>query len=336
LELWRTNLRLVIASIQIWNSILKGFRLERRDFAPRGRYIKLIRQRFLEERYAPIDEAKALSSTIGLFEGKLTIILDEVDGWIERESEKGWQALDQLRAMTDHGMARVILVGYELLNAAAGNDKFPLAGRGEKYLLGPLNRTSMNELVLSPLAELGIRLDPENEILERIWQNSSGMPHIVQDLCSHLVSLSLGGKQHKKILNIADLKAAINNSHSYRTFRRGIYNSDFPLAEAIAGITSIKFDKDNFWIKEVAEILEDEGYSYDGKEFELALSYLELRAVIHSLDSEKTLWGWVSTIMREGMKNLIQGSEYNRWLIDVLERHKEASWKKTYKILGRL
>lgn len=335
------------ASNEIWGHIIKSFGLDAHSFYKFfGRKVRLTGSK-AEERDAFVDEVKALEVFISSFEGQLTIVLDEVDGWIEREALSGWTTIDRLRALTDRGKANVILVGYETLQAAAENHRFPLYNRGDHLLLGPLNRVAVRELILTPLAELKIKLSPENEIIERIWQASSGLPHLVQDICKHIVAKCLGATPKKYVVDNNLTKAAIDDSESFATYRRGVINCDFPLAEAIAGLTCMStqlFGKQEgnadaeFTISdnEIASFLEEAGYLFDGKEYELALSYLELRSIIRPVDSTRSTWMWVNKFARKDMERKISKLGFERWRDGVMRQYKDGSWKSRYKVLGRL
>ena len=332
------------ASTEIWGQIIKSFGLDAHSlYKYYGRKVRLTGGK-TDEKDAYLDEVKSLEVFISSLEGQLTIILDEVDGWIEREALSGWTAIDRLRALTDRGKANVILVGYESLQAAAENHRFPLVNRGDHLPLGPLNRDAVKELILSPLAELRIKLLPENEIIERIWQASSGFPHLVQDICKHLVEKCLGASDKKHVVDNNITKAAIDDSEAIANYRRGVINSDFPLAEAIAGLTCVRSSssqakptsRDTFSNDEIAGLLEQAGYQFDGKEYELALSYLSLRAILRPIDSTRTSWTWVNTFARQDMERRITKLGFNRWRDSVMRQHEEGSWKEKYRVLGRL
>jgi len=301
-------------------------------------------------------DARALDWIISHFRGELTIILDEVDGWIQQEALTGWRMLDQLRALTDDNRARVVLVGYESLMAAIDSVRFPFYLRGETNLLDPLDRDAMDELVRLPMSELNIRLEGETEMLETIWRETSGVPHLVQDICKHLMSLCLTGKPRKTVLTNADLSTAILNSQSHNTFRRGVFNGDFPLAEFIAGITSFvlcgqgddgaehvpylerstRLYGDIITTGGIRDLLAEAEFECDHKEFELALSNLKLNLILTPTDRDETRWRWVSQARRQSMVNSISGLSYKHWEVDKKVDHAKGTWRDLYKVLGRL
>ena len=324
----------------LWGQILKGFGLEPRRYNIYARRVKISASRVSHA----TDEAQAVERIVAHFRGKLSIILDEVDGWIYREAADGWQTLDRLRAMTDQGEARLILVGYELLRMALSNDKFPFFDRGHTLPLSPLEREPTYHLVTQPLAEFNVTLEPQGQILDRIWQETSGMPHLVQDICSNLLNICITKNLQK--MSMTDVTAAIRMSDSIKRYKRGVSRSDFPLAEAIAGITILASggleggddpkEEKSISNREIIEKLQECGYEYNAKEFEMALTYLELRLIIRPLDEEKTTWTWVNRAQRKGMEHHIANTGVKNWLDDLVTKHKQGDWRSRYgAVLGR-
>ena len=294
-----------------------------------------------------IDEGQALASLISRLDGQLTIILDEVDKWIESEATLAWPTLDRLRAMSDEGRAQVLLIGYESLSLAAENDRFPFAGRGNKLHIGPLEYSDVDRLVTEPLGELGLRFARKEELLNLIWSTTSGMPHIIQDVCDHLVDLAFSLKGDRLITK-ATLDSAINSAPTVRTFRHGVVNCSFPLAEAIAGVISMN-DRDrsqgtsakpipepaaaSMTIDEIVAVLEKEDYIYDSADVERALAYLELRFVVQAVDSARTQWVWTNEVARDTMRHMIDNTGRKRWLASILRHHIEGAWRARYQLL---
>jgi hypothetical protein len=297
-------------------------------------------------------DARVLDGIISQFEGELTIILDEVDGWIEQEAAAGWPTVRQLRALTSDGRVRVILVGYESLMVAIESKRFPFHQCGETCLLGPLDRAAVDDLVRQPLAELNVRLEPESEMLETIWRETSGLPHLVQDICAKLLALC-DGSQRKVVLTNRDLSTAISNATSLTMFRIGVFRSSFPLAEFIAGVTAFtlhrntevqmddcaEYLKDSFFFGKdyittggIRDLLDGAGYKYDDEDFTLALNNLKLNLILRAIDEAETMWSWVNQLRRETMITSIRGLGYQRWENDNKEKHHSGKWRGLYKI----
>lgn len=327
------------ASARIWFSILKDFKLSRKDFSAKGRVTKLVGATRKDDITAPIDESQALKNLIRELPGKLTVILDEVDRWIEYEAKEAWPTLDALRGMSDEGRAKVILIGYESLALAAENDRFPFFGRGNKLRLGALTRPEAEHLIIDPMNEMGLEFLAQEQIINHIWFTTSGMPHLIQDICSHIVSQAFS-KDGDRTVNMSMLKAAIDSASAVRAFRNPFTRCHLPLAEAVAGVVSIlhsdadakRESHEAFTIDEICVELEKEGYVFDSQDFERALSYLELRYILEAADSARSIWKWTNDIARGVTYKRIEKTGRQRWMKSLLTQHREGSWRSYYKL----
>ena len=305
----------------IWTEILRAFAIDPNRW-------KLYSRRSFQKKNVPSeDPAFALQRLIESVPGKLTIVLDEMDGWIKRDAKSHWQTIDRLRSLTDGDRAKLVLVGYELLRTALLNDKFPLYERGTRITLGPIDRNTLKLLVTRPLSEFGIEIESE-EIITRIWKKSGGMPHIVQDVCSMLLSKCLS--ERRKVVETKNVSQAFQDSQKYKDFIRGVSNCGFPLAEAIAGITAMQDNKGPVQTNSIVNALKKFGYVFDDDEFELALNYLELRYTIHSPDIFRGAWRIFNEGQREFMCHSINSKSYENWLTSLIQKHNTGQWRKAY------
>lgn len=318
------------SSESVFGAILKGFNLAPRDYAAWGRTTSSRTARW--ERGEVIDEAKALGAIIRSEEGAMTIILDEVDGWLEREAATGWPALEALRAMTDNSQAKVVFVGYESLALFVNDHRFPFHGRGDSTRIGPLDAESIRALIVSPIQQLGLTLEPEQPLVDRLMRDSSGMPHLIQDICSELVKMSLPRRKSNRVITMSDVDAAIRMSEAMDIFSEPFPRSEFPLAEAIAGIVSMTKGIDaGITAGEIAEQCEEAHYVYSSNEFELAMRYLELRYILKPLDQARGRWTWTNELAQRRMRERLQAIDRKRWISDLIRRHQEGTWRERYK-----
>lgn len=322
---------------RLWGAILAAFHVDFRTIEVLGR-----RTRVTVSRRSVPDEFKALETLIELHPRQLTLVLDEVDNWFIHEAAREWETVERLRSITDGGKANIILVGYESFLLESMNPRFPLKGRGETFFLGPLDNEAIDQLVLTPLAELKIRLLPERDIMERIWQEASGLPHLTQGICSHLVDIAFGkrkGKAEEVTLGHNELSAAINRTGVLEQYQEDVDQWDFPLAEAIAGILALSSRIGNHVglsnIGILTELENHYSYKFDDREFRLALKHLELRFVIKCLDQTRTTWEWINQGTRKRMETRIEKTGYERWRKSVSERHISGSWRSNYPVLNR-
>lgn len=297
------------------------------------------------------DDLTALENFLKLSKEKPVIILDEVDTWIERESMQTprWATINQLRGLTDEGKCKVILIGYENLLLALQNSDFPFYERGKTHKLEPLTKDNVTALVLDPMKEFNIKIIHETRIIDRIWDVTSGLPHLVQDICKNVVNLCFRNKEFE--LNNPVLTDAINESQALQKFRNSIFKTDFPLALAIFGVLTFNTFKDDndlealenlpkeetsMKISEIIQHLKSSGLKYDSKAFDFALLYLELMSLIKPLSNLGTTWTWNNLITAKMVTRKISEIGFDNWKGSVISEHNAGKWKEKFRIVGGL
>ncbi len=293
-----------------------------------------------------VSESAALRKVLGNESHRPLLILDEVESWLREDAKVGWTQLEQLRAIADRGRAKLLLVGYEALALAFTNVQFPLYGRARRTVLSTIDRTSMVELVIKPLAQLGITLDPQEQLLASLWQDSSGFPHIIQDVCGELVALTRGANDTKDVVKFHDYQSALARSSAFESFDTGLRNLDFPLAEAIAGVIAYAKGRGvqevplehgdrptaSHRVKEIIGLLKerDPRLTSPLDELELALEYLRIRQIIQPADREATRWRWVNQRVMKNMAKWISGVGLDNWASGLGQKHQAGTWRSKY------
>jgi len=173
----------------------------------------------------------------------LVIILDEVDEWIKIQKEvDDWEPFNFLKAICDDGNAKLILIGYETLDETWRKDPLPLYGRLERLHLKRLDKESAFKLIQEPLLELGIRFgnsDTEKASLSlEIWEVSSGMPNIIQDIGIQLIEFVRKRDERRPIIDKSALSTAISRSSQLRAFVNSPKTSENKISKVIIGIHS--------------------------------------------------------------------------------------------------
>jgi len=151
----------------------------------------------------------------------LIILLDEADKLIVPDRAAGYTLFNALRAMANAGRCRFILSGEQTLRAELTNPNSPLYNFANETLIGRLNFHAVEELVTRPMKQLEINLTDEAEIVQRIWDFTSGHPNIVQRLCQRLiVRLNQRGDRH---LTLDDVEAVATDPDFLRKDFLNIY-----------------------------------------------------------------------------------------------------------------
>ena len=137
----------------------------------------------------------------------LVILLDEADKLIVPDQAVGYPFFNTLRAMANAGRCRFVLSGEQVLRAELTNPDSPLYNFANEMLVGRLDFRAIGELVTRPMKQLEIELADEAEMVQRIWDFTSGHPNVVQRLCQHfIVRLNQRGDRR---LTLDDVEAVV-------------------------------------------------------------------------------------------------------------------------------
>lgn len=117
----------------------------------------------------------------------LVILLDEFDKLLKADADNEFQISSRLRTLDNIGQAHFILAGERELFEAVQNAAHPLFNSPSKMILGPLDYPAVFELVSEPMKRIEVELVNAPEVVNRIYESTSGHPKLVQELCDQLV-----------------------------------------------------------------------------------------------------------------------------------------------------
>ncbi|MCL4298981.1 MAG: hypothetical protein KJ077_24805 [Anaerolineae bacterium] len=137
----------------------------------------------------------------------LVILLDETDKLIKPDQRAGYPLFNTLRAMANEGRCRFVLSGEQVLRLELTNPDSPLYNFANEMLIRCLDCRAMEELFTQPMKQLEIMLIDETEMVQRIWDFTSGHPNIVQRLCQRLVAQL--NQRHSRSLMFDDVDEVI-------------------------------------------------------------------------------------------------------------------------------
>ena len=143
-----------------------------------------------------------------LYNKPLVILFDEFDGLIKSDRQAGYTFTNSLRAMAHTGACHFIFCGEATLKNEVMDANSPLFNFANIMTIGRLDFHAVEELITRPMHQLAITLLPELEIVQTIWEFTSGHPNIIQRLCQRLIRL-LNQRQNRQI-TLADVQALIS------------------------------------------------------------------------------------------------------------------------------
>jgi hypothetical protein len=125
-------------------------------------------------------------------EGRILLLLDEADRFLEDDARHAFRSASQLRRLMEISGHRfkVVLAGLHSVLRTAQLASHPLGHAGEPIELGPLTKRSewreARRLVHAPLGAAGFRLEHAG-MVDRILAQTSFLPSLIQLYCSKVV-----------------------------------------------------------------------------------------------------------------------------------------------------
>lgn len=113
-------------------------------------------------------------------------LIDEVDGLLSRERQQGYPVLTAMRRLQQQDVCWFVLAGYWELMRLGNDYHSPLYNMSEVIELGPLKPEDARELVISPMARMGLSFENE-QLVQDIVYVTHGHPHLIQFICNQLL-----------------------------------------------------------------------------------------------------------------------------------------------------
>ena len=140
---------------------------------------------------------KILGRKKGL-EGKtLLLLLDEMDPLVKKAKEKDEDTnsfFNSLRSESNKDKLRLVITGFRRISDMIKDIDHPFYNVCEGISLGVLSQDEVRQLVTRPLVRIGIKLEPEDKIVSRIYGFTSGHPSVVQFIAKQLFRKREGDK----------------------------------------------------------------------------------------------------------------------------------------------
>ena len=173
--------------------------------------------------------------------GRITFLLDEIDRLLNHSNHL--EMFDVLRRASSEKRARFIIAGFRDLRNVANDQEHPLYNFGESLLLGPLERDAVEEMIRLPLEHLRIKLETREEIVSRVYQETAGLPNLVQFYCQILIEQV--DRQGTDTITIADFPIVHRDDRLRDLILSNFMKNALPLERAI--VFAVVDAKDNLW-----------------------------------------------------------------------------------------
>jgi len=115
------------------------------------------------------------------------LLLDEIDQLILQQRGEERELLRVLRNVAMSGHCRYIMAGFRWAKQEIRQFESPLLSFAEPIKLGELTLKQAREMIVVPMTNLGVTFESEQQIVGQIYQETAGLPLLLQNYCRVLV-----------------------------------------------------------------------------------------------------------------------------------------------------
>jgi uncharacterized protein YeeX (DUF496 family) len=133
------------------------------------------------------------------------------------------QLFKTFRSLAQREQVRFIFSGTTTLVERVHNPDSPLFNFCKVIKLGRLDEKSARELVTVPMHSIGVRLEDEAAIVQRIIAVSACHPNLIQSICERLVDRI--NDNQKRVITLADLNLVITSDEFYTFFEELVWGN---------------------------------------------------------------------------------------------------------------
>ncbi len=218
------------------------------------------------------------------YKQRIILLLDEIDDLLV--SQYGdWELFKMLVAASARGDCQLVLAGFRTTMRELIDNDSPLFKSAVEIRLPEFNRQQAFELIVQPMENLGIQFKRKNEIVSRIYEETSGHPNLIQYYCRILIE-QIESRQIREIVP-EDLGEIHNNDELIR-YTLGLFMANTDNTEKVCVYAIIKemsdVNENRFTQEDIDNALQKSGVSLLHTEINNSCQNLVYAGIFRRLD----------------------------------------------------
>jgi HEAT repeat protein len=226
----------------------------------------------------------ALRSAMADLRGEkpLALIIDEVDSLLEFDMENGGQLFATFRSLSQAELFQFVFSGGRYLhNHLKYCSESPLFNFCDLRVdLGYLKRPSACELVVEPMASIGIDLEPESQLVTDVLDLTSCHPRLIQYVCRGLIREIQREDRSIRHITAEHLDRIVESSE----FGTEFFNTVWGRATRFEKALTLVFGRGPRSQQGLAHELHNLGIPFTREDLQNALEYLEFCSIVRRID----------------------------------------------------
>jgi HEAT repeat protein len=189
---------------------------------------------------------------------RLVLIFDEVDDLLLFDQENKTQLFKTARALSQKKICRFIFVGSKILARSLTDPEGPFFNFCTALRLGCLDRAHAEKLVTVPFQEMGITIEDQPRVVDRLLDVSSAHPNILQYACHQL--LRRVNQKNVRTISLPDVEDIVESEDFYQYFT-GVVWGQADSYERLVIYVMMNSGQSSFKIEDIAAELDKRGIS---------------------------------------------------------------------------
>ena len=226
--------------------------------------------------YSPISFAK-LITPLSQADSPVVVMLDEVDPLLSYDEAHDWALARTLRSLSQEGRCRFLFAGIKTLYHQSHNAEAPFFNFCHTLVIKYLERKDAERLIVEPMTLMGIVLENEREVLNRILDVSVGHPSIIQQICAALINEI--NKEGSRRITLQHVDAVSQSSEFLTYYIETILGVATPLEKIIA----LTLEDGEYTFDEIWQKVSDHGITPTHTELDEALDHLKLYSILQEM-----------------------------------------------------
>lgn len=216
-----------------------------------------------------------------LVKAKVVFLLDEVDNLVIMQ-RGDWELFRMLRASSNKGACQYIIAGFREAMREQYLLDSPFYNFAQEIRLNEFSRQQARELILTPMENLRVRFRQEEEVVDRIYEETAGHPNLIQYYCLILLrKLDETGLREITPESLIDVYSDEGfTSHLLTSFMQNTENREKAVIYAIL-MSSEEAGYKGFTHEEIDAVLRKGGITLQQNAIDEACNLLTLAGVIH-------------------------------------------------------
>jgi len=213
------------------------------------------------------------------YKTKIIFLLDEVDNLVIMQ-RGDWQLFRMLRASANKGACQYIIAGFREAMREQYLLDSPFYNFSQEIRLSEFTRQQAHDLIVTPMENLRVRFRNREEVVSRIYEETSGQPNLIQYYC--LILLRHLDQTGQREISPESLTGVYNDegfqSHLLTSFMQNTENREKALVYAV--LKDLEDARQGFSQADMDERLRKRGITLMQDEIDDACNVLTLAGVI--------------------------------------------------------